>query len=156
MATLIALVCDDESPLRDPMVSDIHMPDVAGLELPRRMNALDPRAHSVASALDDVYLVVMMQDGYTGGVLTVYTDSEIHLAVVQQVEDEQAINRSTYNHTVDWALAENSTRGKTIDSRFRAETTATAETQYAHITALRYKEPGPAWGRRNKGRTSYC
>ena len=138
----------------DLLASDIYMPDVTGRELPQRMNALDPHAQSVASALDDVYLVVMMQDGYTGGVLTVSTYGEIPLASVQQVEDEQAINRSTYNHAVDWALAENSTRGRIIDSRFRAETTATAETQYAHIIALLCKPPGPAWGRGNEWRTS--
>ena len=102
MATLIALVCDDESPLRDPMVSDIHMPDFTGLEPPQRMNALNPHAHSVASTSDDVSLVVMMQDSYTGGVLTgSCTYGEIHLASVQRVEDERAINRSTYNHAVD-------------------------------------------------------
>jgi hypothetical protein len=99
------------------------------------------------SARDYVYLAVMMvdDDGVTGS-LTVSTFGEIRLGGTVMVEDDSAINRSSYNHQIAWAYAENISGGRIIENRYRAESPATAEAQYAHILALRYKEPGTTLG----------
>ncbi len=99
------------------------------------------------SARDYVYLAVMMvdDDGVSGS-LTVSTYGEIRLGGTVMVEDDSAINRSSYNHQIAWAYAENISGGRIIENRYRAESPATAESQYAHILGLRYKEPGTSLG----------
>jgi len=94
-----------------------------------------------SAAHDYVYLVSMMQDDASGGSITLSTFAEVRLAGTQQLEDEKAIGRSSYDSQIAWAWAENNTGNRTVDTRYKAESTVTAESQYAHITALRYIEP---------------
>ncbi|NIM47698.1 MAG: hypothetical protein GTO22_00280, partial [Gemmatimonadales bacterium] len=97
---------------------------------------------SQSSNRDYVYLVVMMHDDASGGNINNASFGQIRLAGTQQLEAEHAIARSSYNTQIAWGYAETNTGSRAIDARFRAEfSSVTAEAQYAHILALRYKEP---------------
>jgi outer membrane protein assembly factor BamB len=101
---------------------------------------------SVGSAQDYVYLAVMNKDS-TGTDRTLSEFGEISLAGVQQLEDEVAINRASYNHQIAWGYAETGTGNKSIAANFKSESSAfVVDTQFAHILSLRYKEPGSSLG----------
>jgi hypothetical protein len=103
---------------------------------------------SVASARDYVYLAVMMVDSDAQPAdRTISESGRVRLAASTQLEDEAALLRSGYNHQVAWAYAENVTGNRTIDTQYQTESSALAvQAQFAHILALRYKEPGTSLG----------
>jgi CSLREA domain-containing protein len=109
---------------------------------------------NAGSEHDYVYLVVMgiyenVQD------ITLSTFGEIRMDGVQQLEDETAIDRWYYDRQIGWAYAERGTGNRALDSRYKAESGQTTYVRYAHILALRYKEPSVSQGAEESS-TSYC
>jgi hypothetical protein len=92
---------------------------------------------------DYVYLVVMNHDDDgSGDSLTLGSENEIRLNGTQQLQTHMRIDRGTYETPMAWAYAETVPGDRTIDARFRSDdATVTAEAEFAHILALRYKEP---------------
>ena len=96
-----------------------------------------------SSDRDYVYLAVMMHDDIgAGDGLTLGHKAEIRLAGTQQLESYIRIDRGNYDTPMAWGYAETTTGNRALDARFLSEdTSVTAEAQYAHLLALRYKEP---------------
>jgi hypothetical protein len=99
-----------------------------------------------SSDRDYVYLAVMMHDDVgSGGDLSNSDFAEWRINGTQHLEGEKAIARGTYHTQISMGFAETLPGNRTIDGRYRAEvSTVTAETQWAHVTVLRYKEPALA------------
>ncbi|MFQ5908897.1 MAG: hypothetical protein ACE5JE_08770 [Thermoplasmata archaeon] len=96
-----------------------------------------------SSDRDYVYLAAMMHDDVGGGGDLSNSDfAEWRINGTQHTEGEKAIARGTYHTQITMGYAETVPGDRTLDGRYRAEvSTVTAETQWAHITVLRYKEP---------------
>ncbi|MFQ5553368.1 MAG: hypothetical protein ACE5EW_06585, partial [Thermoplasmata archaeon] len=94
-----------------------------------------------SSDRDYVYLVVLAHDD-VGAIVTDGHFAEIRLAASQQVEAQHESDRGDYPTMIAWGYAETNTGNRAIDARYRAEVSSvTAEAEFAHILALRYKEP---------------
>jgi len=68
-------------------------------------------------------------------------EGQIRFESVEQVRDEKKVARSGYQHSFTWVYAEAGTGGRNIDIRYRRGAVGTAEIEFAHIIALRYKDP---------------
>jgi hypothetical protein len=78
---------------------------------------------------------------------TISEYGRVRLAASTQLADEAALLRTSYNHQVAWAYAENVTGNRAIDTQYQTENASLpVQAQYAHIIALRYKEPGTSLG----------
>jgi hypothetical protein len=101
-----------------------------------------------ASARDYVYLVVTMVDSDAQPAdRTISEYGLVQLAGANQLEEDPALLRGSYNHQIAWAYAENTTGNRVVRTRYRTENAGLAvQAQYAHAIALRYKEPGASLG----------
>jgi len=94
---------------------------------------------------DYVYLIVMGMDHTVQDVnLSGYGD--IRIGGSQVLAEEVAIDRSTNPYQIALGYPERTSGNRTVESRYWAESGQTAVAQYAHILALRYKEPGTSLG----------
>jgi hypothetical protein len=94
---------------------------------------------------DYIYLIVTGMDHTVQDVnLSVYGDIRIGGSTV--LAEEVAIDRSSNPYQIALAYPERNNGGRTIESRYWAETGQTAVSGAAHILSLRYKEPGTALG----------
>ena len=100
-----------------------------------------------ASAHDYIYLAVMMQDDADLNSLLGPSFADIRHAGNPVMTTTMAIDRGGYDTTLSWASAEYTTGNQTLMERFWSSgATVTARAEYAHILALRYKEPGTSLG----------
>jgi hypothetical protein len=101
-----------------------------------------------ASERDYVYLVTMMHDDSGAGAgLTGPSYDDIRLAGNPMMSVEMRIDRASYDSNINWAFAEYTTGNRAIVGRYWSSGgTVNALTNYAHILALRYKEPGTSLG----------
>jgi hypothetical protein len=99
-----------------------------------------------ASERDYVYLAVMMHDDTGTSSLTDPTYADIRHASSPMMAVQMQINRGGYDTNINWAFAENTTGNQTILQRYWGSGTSTAQARYAHILALRYKEPASSLG----------
>jgi hypothetical protein len=100
---------------------------------------------STGSPHDYVYLVVMAMDHQVWDVaLSSYGDIRVGGSTV--LAEEVAIDRSSNPYQIGLAYPERNNGGRTIESRYWAESGQTAVSGAAHILALRYKEPGTSLG----------
>jgi len=100
---------------------------------------------NTGSPHDYVYLIVMGMDHTVQDVnLSGYGD--IRIGGSQVLAEEVAIDRSTNPYQIALGYPERTSGNRTVESRYWAESGQTAVAQYAHILALRYKEPGTSLG----------
>ena len=100
-----------------------------------------------ASERDYIYLAVMMQDDADANSVLNPSFADIRHAGNPMMTSTMAIDRGGYDTTLSWASAEYTTGNQTIEERFWSSgATVTARAEYAHILALRYKEPGTTLG----------
>ncbi|MFQ5922276.1 MAG: LamG-like jellyroll fold domain-containing protein, partial [Anaerolineales bacterium] len=101
-----------------------------------------------ASERDYIYLAVMMHDdGGTGDGLAGPSYADIRHAGNPMMSVEMRIDRGGYDTNIQWASAEYTTGNQTIVGRYWSSgATVDARADYAHILALRYKEPGTTLG----------
>jgi hypothetical protein len=95
---------------------------------------------------DYIYLAVMMHDDTGAGTIDSGEWAEIQIDGGQATEANKPMDRSSYDTQIVWAYGEYSPGGSTIDANYAADNGLTAEAQYAHILALRYKEPSTSVG----------
>ncbi len=89
----------------------------------------------------------MMQDDADLNSLLGPSFADIRHAGNPVMATTMAIDRGGYDTTLSWASAEYTTGNQTIMERFRSSgAPVTARAEYAHILALRYKEPGTSLG----------
>ena len=99
-----------------------------------------------AAERDYVYLAVMMHDN-TPQDITSASHADIRHAGNPMMSVTMQVDRSGYDTSVAWASAEYTTGNQTIVERYWSDDgTMTAHADYAHILALRYKEPGTSMG----------
>ena len=100
-----------------------------------------------ASERDYIYLAVMMQDDAGASSVLNPSFADIRHAGNPMMTSTMAIDRGPYDTTLSWASAEYTAGNQTIEERFWSSgATVTARAEYAHILALRYKEPGTTLG----------
>ena len=101
-----------------------------------------------ASERDYVYLAVMMHDdGGTGDGLAGPSFADLRHAGNPMMSVTMQIDRGGYDTTLSWASAEYTTGNQTVDGRYWSSgATVDVRANYAHILALRYKEPGTSLG----------
>ncbi|MFQ5922440.1 MAG: beta strand repeat-containing protein, partial [Anaerolineales bacterium] len=101
-----------------------------------------------ASERDYVYLAVMMHDdGGTGDGLAGPSYADLRHAGNPMMSTTMQIDRGGYDTNIQWASAEYTAGNQTVVGRYWSSgATVDAITDYAHILALRYKEPGTSLG----------
>jgi hypothetical protein len=96
---------------------------------------------------DFVYLAVMKHDDTGGGSLPAGEWQVVQIDGGQVTEANKPMDRpSSYDTQISWVFAGNSAGSTTIDANYAADGGLTAEAQYAHILALRFKEPSTSFG----------
>ena len=97
-----------------------------------------------ASERDYIYLAVMMHDD--SGSITDPSFDDIRHAGNPVMSVQMQTNRGGYDTNITWASAEYTTGNETIVGRYWGSGTSTARATYAHLLALRYKEPASSLG----------
>ena len=97
-----------------------------------------------SSERDYVYMAVMMHDD--AGSITDPSFDDIRHAGNPMMSVQMQTSRSSYDTNINWASAEYTTGNQTIVERYWGSGTSTARATYAHILALRYKEPSSSLG----------
>ena len=99
-----------------------------------------------ASERDYVYLAVMLHDDDPQDI-TSTTHADIRHAGNPMMSVTMQIDRWGNDTNINWAFAEYTTGNQTIVGRYwTGDGSLDAHANYAHILALRYKEPGTSLG----------
>jgi hypothetical protein len=81
-----------------------------------------------------------------GGTLSPGEWAGIQIDGGQATEANKPLDRSSHETPIVWDLGEESPGGTRIEASYAGDTGVTAEGQYAHIPALRFKEPSSSLG----------